>query len=739
MVSYYYPYWQYIREHLEENGELPLWNDSILCGTTVIGNAHFSFYYPPNLLFLHLPFPVALHIWYAFHIFISGLGCYLFLRHYKIIRIAAMYGALIFMLGAHMAVRINIGHYDHISVMAWIPFSFLFFNKLIDKPTLKNSFFFGVFFGIHLLTLHLQIIYLCLLGLTIFAICHLVALWKKHEFNIKKLLHIFSLFLLSGFIAVGLASAQLLYIIQSVPFSYRAERTFEMFSKLSLPPIQILGFFIPDLWGTNSDYIGATNYWELSCFIGFSTIFVLIMALIKRSFIINSLLTVGIITLLFSLGKFTPLSKLLYHMPFMSYSRIPARFLVITIFALAALSGFGLNNFIEHYSKKRPKHSYILIILISCSVIVSGLYLSAVAAKGKIVQKVFYPSSNDTEKVLSLFKASLLKVLLVLAILWILFFVYNHFKAKPILIGSTLIVLLFAELFFYNLPLQQPTTIEELESGYEGLQKIQTELKQDKFRVWGLLYEFQRGLYKAGIERIDGYEPLKEKYLYTVFTGIRKHLELDRRSYFKYLFNLAELSNTKYLFFSRRLRKSIEDFPKKEIVIIKGAKYYCIQTDEYNPRAFFADSIIQGDGIKDFYNFVMKKGYRKSAYTEGLSLEGSGELQAIDEISSAFNKVSLSFECDREGIVVLNDVVFPGWKAFLDDKETEIIRVNYAFRGIRVGPGKHLLVFEYNPELLNIGKIISLITVMGLFAFSAVHCSLTVIKRKKGHDIRNKI
>lgn len=733
MVSYYYPYWQYIREHYEQDGEMPLWNESILGGTTIIGNAHFSLFYPLNQLFLFMPFTRALHLWNAVHLFIAGLGCFLLLKYYKIHQLAALYGSFIFMFGAHMAVRMNIGHYDHLSVMAWIPFSFLFLNRLIDKSNLNNSIFFGIFLGIHLLTLHLQIFYYSIIGLAVFSVCLLIVSWKRDGFKIYKFLKLILLFLFSGLIAFGISCSQLLTVIQSVPLSHRTERTFDMFSKLSLPPLQIFNTFFPEMWGSGSNYIGAANYWELSCFIGFSSIFVLIWAYKKKSLIVKSMTVVGLIALLFSLGRYTPLGKLLFYFPFMSFTRIPARFLVLFIFSLAVISAFGFQNILEYIESKRKSDGFLYKILITISSFTLILYLSALIKNGEIIKKIFFANSPDPGAGITFFKSSILKALLISLFLWIIFSISRYFKLQSVIPAFMLLSLLFLELFFYNLPLNQPTSIKQLEEGYEGLQTIKKESTNDIFRVWGVLYAYQRGLYKYDIERIDGYEPLIEKNLYDISTGMKRQMKLDQQMYFKYLFNFSEMSNTKYLFFSRKFSKYLQDFSKNGIIYLQGAKFVLYQVEKCNPRAFYSDTAVKSSSLEDFYNFVLKRDYRKAVYTEDFSLKGSGEIAAINAVYSSTNKVYLDFNCDKAGIVILNDILYPGWKAFLDDKQVNIIRANYAFRGVIVEAGKHRLEFVYEPTLLNIGKKISFITMIGVFICLSV-IALNAVRKRTIND-----
>lgn len=67
------------------------------------------------------------------------------------------------------------------------------------------------------------------------------------------------------------------------------------------------------------------------------------------------------------------------------------------------------------------------------------------------------------------------------------------------------------------------------------------------------------------------------------------------------------------------------------------------------------------------------------------------------------NRVELELDMATPGLVILADRWAPGWRARLDGKPVEVLRVNHALRGALVPAGKHHLAFDYWPRSFEIG------------------------------------
>ena len=65
-----------------------------------------------------------------------------------------------------------------------------------------------------------------------------------------------------------------------------------------------------------------------------------------------------------------------------------------------------------------------------------------------------------------------------------------------------------------------------------------------------------------------------------------------------------------------------------------------------------------------------------------------------------------------------------GWKAYIDGTETPIIKTNYALRGLSIPAGNHEIVFEFKPQVIKTGSIITLIAfvlLIGLLIVGVVY------------------
>ena len=74
------------------------------------------------------------------------------------------------------------------------------------------------------------------------------------------------------------------------------------------------------------------------------------------------------------------------------------------------------------------------------------------------------------------------------------------------------------------------------------------------------------------------------------------------------------------------------------------------------------------------------------------------------------DRIRLSVRTDAPGMLVLSEVYFPAWKAYVDGKSTEVYPANHALRAVRVPAGEHTVEFRYESWSLQLGIAITIAT-----------------------------
>ncbi len=93
---------------------------------------------------------------------------------------------------------------------------------------------------------------------------------------------------------------------------------------------------------------------------------------------------------------------------------------------------------------------------------------------------------------------------------------------------------------------------------------------------------------------------------------------------------------------------------------------------------------------------------------ESLSPPGTGEPARV----TFFSPNRLEVEAEGPGQLVVSEMVYPGWGATVDGAATLI--EGDGLRSVRLGPGRHEVVFEFRPLSVYGGALVSLLGLVGL-------------------------
>src|SRR5208283_6010295 len=99
----------------------PFWNPHNYSGIPLLATLQPGVLYPPHVLYLIVPFPVALDCLIMAHYFFCGLTTYLLLRHFDASPKAGFAGAATFMLSGYLLSLVSLP--THLFAVSWFPLS----------------------------------------------------------------------------------------------------------------------------------------------------------------------------------------------------------------------------------------------------------------------------------------------------------------------------------------------------------------------------------------------------------------------------------------------------------------------------------------------------------------------------------------------------------------------------------------------------------------------------------------
>ena len=83
-------------------------------------------------------------------------------------------------------------------------------------------------------------------------------------------------------------------------------------------------------------------------------------------------------------------------------------------------------------------------------------------------------------------------------------------------------------------------------------------------------------------------------------------------------------------------------------------------------------------------------------------------------------RMVLDVTAEKAGIVVIPDNYAPGWRAWINGSEANVLKVYQAYLGVRVGAGRNMITLVFRDDYFWPGLAISVMTAIGLAAYLAV-------------------
>ena len=85
---------------------------------------------------------------------------------------------------------------------------------------------------------------------------------------------------------------------------------------------------------------------------------------------------------------------------------------------------------------------------------------------------------------------------------------------------------------------------------------------------------------------------------------------------------------------------------------------------------------------------------------------GTGSIRVTQYGTESLNAM---IDSTSDGWFYINDVWYPGWKAWVNGEETQVYRANGTFRAVRVPRGQHTVFMQYESSYLSLGIWIAVV------------------------------
>jgi len=105
---------------------------------------------------------------------------------------------------------------------------------------------------------------------------------------------------------------------------------------------------------------------------------------------------------------------------------------------------------------------------------------------------------------------------------------------------------------------------------------------------------------------------------------------------------------------------------------------------------------------------------RSTGVSFGKAGEVPGQSRRAEVTRHEANRLEVKTECFGPSLLVLSENHYPGWRALVDGKSVEILRVNFNQRGVALPAGDHRVKFVYRPRSVLAGLVVSLVALAAL-------------------------
>jgi hypothetical protein len=673
--------WFHVQAQEWHAGRFPLWDPYLWTGQSLFGQAQPGAAYPLNWILFLLPLENG-HIagwalaWYyvAIHLMAAAF-CYLFCRSLGRSRTAGLCGGLVFSLSGYLA---DTAWPQMMNGAVWIPLVFLFQLRAsrCRRPA-ANAALSGMFLGIAFLSGHHQV--------PIFTALASAGVWIYLLARNRRLLVP---------AAVALVFAGLSGAMQTLPayeYGHLAKRwvggpeavtwnqpvPYSVHAQYDVKAFGLFGIVFPNVKAHYDPFLGV---------VAFSLALLAVTALWREARV-RLLAALALAAVIYALGHNSVFQGALYGLiPELDKARSPSAAMVLFQFAGAALAAFGIDELAVSWT---ARGTWILAGF--------GALTLAIAEAVIFANRLTFPADDRVilTAVIALLAAALFAAWRRHAL--------SATQARVLLV--LLLLLEFGNTGQYDLAdrsdRNQMQWLDKIHANADIAEYLRKQPGFQRAEVSGDAFKPNWGAFH-GVEMHGGQTA-------SVTTNVleSEFFALNGRRMWGVAYTIATAPQ-----------------PDAGDEVFSGASGMKVYRRDAFPRAWAVHQLVRVPNIKEGNILVGQDpgSFRRKAHIVGPPprVETCAAPDTVKLIEHAPDRLAIRAEMACDGMVILSDAFYPGWRARVDHRPAAIHEVNVAMRGVAVPRGTHTITMRYRPVSVYLGAALTLLGILGALGWSLI-------------------
>jgi hypothetical protein len=698
-------------------GELPLWNPYQGCGYPLLAGVLTGVLYPLNFPYLLLPTHLAIEAVVVLHLGLAGLLVYAYARRIRVGRLAAIASGLAFMASPVIAAPAS-WFPPALAAAVWLPLALVGVEQIVERRSFSGAAWLAAAVSLSLLAGWLQTWTYSMYAVGLYAAVRVLAtaFARARPAVLAQILGLLAAGLLLG---LGLAAAQLLPSLELQSLTPRRPGGLsqgQLFIYGAAPPAKIF----------TSAVIPAP---VASIYLG-----ILALVLIPLSALAASgrdrtagLWCIALAGIVLGLTLHTPVYAWFQALPTARWFRVPDRILYLYGFAGSLLLGLGLDAIARVNARGAARR----------------LLLPAVASLCALGLALWAPLPAPALVILAAG----------VALLWGIAWLPSARLRAGMLAGVVLLLgwdLVHASSSGAARSLLDPGVIDAEREMFEYIREHQQLYRtyandQNTWLAPPLMHK--QGMLRE-IYAITDYEPLSLERYFRFFAMLEEPAPWNPLQPFtghmvtgpeRPNFGMLDMLSVRYMIVHRLNhpgRTGLRGAGWRAIYAPADRDLLVYENPAPLPRAYAVYDALPAEGEEAAWE-ALRSGsfdFRRSVVVEAnaelrpLRLASRRPLQEAAIVHYEPRRVVVDVTSEAPGYLVLTDTFYPGWKATVDRVDAPILRANFLFRGVPLGPGRHVVTFGYEPTSFTFGAALSL----GSLAVLAIGAAASGWRRRRG-------